>query len=69
MESRTVFFKEKKYPNSKIEFGIVHDSDRYHIWFFNEPCKVPIADCIIIPDSDVFFKLGYPYQKLHDNII
>jgi hypothetical protein len=63
MKSKTVFFIDQKYPNSNLEFGIIHQTDPDFIWLFNEPCKVPLSQCQIIPDSQIIFIEGYPFQK------
>jgi len=34
---------------------MIHETDKEHIWYMYEPCKILISEVKIIPTENVFF--------------
>lgn len=45
-------------PNINPQFceaGIIHETDKEHIWYLDEPCKILISEVKIIPKEQVIY--------------
>ena len=50
-----VYFQPKGIKPEYCEAGIISDTDKDHIWYLNEPCKILISEVTIIPKERVFY--------------
>lgn len=49
----TVYFQPPNINPKYCEAGIIHETDKEHIWYLDEPCKILISDVKIIPSDKV----------------
>ena len=50
-----VYFQPKGMNPKYCEVGMIHETDKEHIWYMYEPCKILISEVKIIPSENVFF--------------
>lgn len=55
MENKTVYFQPLGIRRQFCEVGMIRESDPEHIWYLQEPCKIPISEVTIIPKEDVIY--------------
>ena len=51
----TVYFQPEGIKPEYCEIGMIHETDKEHIWYLNEPCKILISEVKIIPKENVFY--------------
>ncbi len=54
-EDNTIYFQPPGIKPQFCEVGIIHESDPDHIWYLNEPCKIPIEAVKIIPKEKILY--------------
>lgn len=65
----TIYFQPPDIKPEYVEIGIIHESDKSHIWYLNEPCKVAINEVKIISDEYVYFdKKSKSYKIKNTNL-
>ena len=50
-----IYFQPPGINPQFCEVGIIHETDKEHIWYLDEPCKVLISDVKIIPKDQVIY--------------
>ena len=50
-----VYFQHKGIKPEYCEPGMISDTDKDHIWYLNEPCKILISEVTIIDKENVFY--------------
>ena len=50
-----VYFQPKNIKPEFCEIGMIHDTDKKHIWYLNEPAKILISEVKIIPKENVVY--------------
>ena len=50
-----VYFQPKGIKPEYCEVGMISESDKEHIWYLDEPCKILISEVTIIPKERVFY--------------
>ena len=60
----TIYFQPPNINPEYVEIGMIHESDKEHIWFLDEPCKVLIKDVKIVPDENVYFDKKSQFYKI-----
>ena len=50
-----VYFQPKGMNPKYCEVGMINETDKEHIWYMYEPCKILISEVKIIPNENVFF--------------
>jgi hypothetical protein len=51
----TVYFQPQGIKPEYCEIGMIHETDKEHIWYLDEPCKILISEVKIIPKENVFY--------------
>ena len=51
----TVYFQPEGIKPEYCEIGMIHETDKEHIWYLNEPCKILISEVKIIPKENVVY--------------
>ena len=49
----TIYFQPPNIKKEYCEIGMIHETDKEHIWYLDEPCKILISDVKIIPKENV----------------
>ncbi len=52
---KTVYFQPPGIRPQYCEAGMVSETDPKYIWYYNEPCKILISECKIIPKEQVHY--------------
>lgn len=50
-----VYFQPKGIKPEYCEAGMILETDKEHIWYLDEPCKILISEVTIIPKERVFY--------------
>lgn len=68
-----IYFKPKGIKKGYCEAGIIHESDKDHIWYLDEPCKTLLSEVEIVPKENVMYdrktrtyKIIKKYQDEHN---
>ena len=51
----TIFFQPPGINKKYCEVGMISETDKDHIWYLGEPCKILIRDVKIIPKEHVVY--------------
>lgn len=51
----TVYFQPKGINPQYCEVGMISETDKDHIWYLDEPCKILISEVKIIPKENVIY--------------
>ena len=51
----TIYFQPPGIKPQYCEVGMISETDKDHIWYLNEPCKILISDVKIIPKENVVY--------------
>ena len=51
----TVYFQPKGINDKYCEAGMIPESDKDYIWYYDSPCKILISEVKIIPKENVFY--------------
>lgn len=51
----TIYFQPPGINQQHCEAGMIHESDKEHIWYLEEPCKILISDVKIIAKENVLY--------------
>ena len=51
----TIYFQPPGINPKYCEIGVVSETDPEHIWYLEEPAKIPIKSVKIIDSKDVFY--------------
>ena len=63
-----VYFQPIGIKPQYCEIGMIHETDKEHIWYLGEPCKILISEVKIIPKENVFYDLkSKSYKILNQN--
>mgnify|MGYP003479741750 FL=1 len=50
-----VYFQPKGIKPEYCEVGMISETDKEHIWYLDEPCKILISEVTIIDKENVFY--------------
>jgi len=51
----TIYFQPPDINKKYCEVGFVSETDKDHIWYLDEPCKILISDVKIIDKENVIY--------------
>jgi hypothetical protein len=51
----TVYFQPLGIKPEFCEIGMIHETDKEHIWYLNEPAKILISEVKIIAEENVIY--------------
>jgi len=64
---KTVYFQPQGIRPQYCEKGMVLETDPDYIWYYDEPCKILISECKIIPKEKVHYdQKSRSYIVKHD---
>lgn len=52
---KKIYFQPLGINPKYCEVGMIFKTDPEHIWYIDEPCKIPIKEVKIINENDVIF--------------
>jgi len=61
-----VYFQPEGIKPEYCEIGIIHETDKDHIWYLDEPCKILISEVKIIPKENVFYDAKNKSYKIKE---
>lgn len=57
MEDKTIYFQPPGINPKYCEVGMISTTDPEYIWYYNEPCKILIAEVKIIAKENVVYDM------------
>jgi len=51
----TIYFQPPGIRPQYCEVGMISETDKDHIWYLDEPCKILISEVKIIPKKNVIY--------------
>lgn len=63
----TIYFQPPGINKKYCEVGMISDTDKEHIWYLDEPCKILISDVKIIDKEDVVYNKKMRLYLLKSN--
>jgi len=60
----TVYFQPDGIKPEYCEIGMIHETDKEHIWYLDEPCKILISEVKIISKENVFYDAKNKLYKI-----
>ena len=51
----TIYFQPPGIRPQYCEVGMISETDKDHIWYLDEPCKILISEVKIIPKENVIY--------------
>ena len=51
----TIYFQPPGIKQGYCEAGMISETDKDYIWYFDEPCKILISEVKIIPKENVTY--------------
>jgi hypothetical protein len=52
----TIYFQPPGIKPEFCEVGMISETDKEHIWYLHEPCKILISEVKIIPKENVLIE-------------
>lgn len=63
----TIYFQPPGIKKEYCEAGMISETDKDYIWYFDEPCKILISDVKIIQKENVVYdKKNRLYKVISD---
>jgi len=63
----TIYFQPPGIKKEYCEAGMISETDKDYIWYFDEPCKILISNVKIIPKENVVYDKKNRFYKVISN--
>ena len=63
----TIYFQPPGIKKEYCEAGMISETDKDYIWYFDEPCKILISNVKTIPKENVVYDKKNRFYKVISN--